>query len=224
MADPREVDEAIDYMIDLYGRQAPSSRLREAWYAEFDESDGRTLLAVIKTACRTEKFMPSLAVIRGLMADKEGAKTGTNEPPPCQDCFKLPGWREMAIQWYTPDGTKQARCLLAACECRLGQVRQAGGQRTWREVWESWRGIRDRLVADGGALVQGFPVKTHRDLPLLEAWHRDTNEILIRHPQRPRSVAVAEIVKDLRARDPHAAHRRRTIANDEIREEGEEYP
>lgn len=224
MADPREVDNAIDYMTDIYGRQAASSRLRSAWYEEFSESDGRLLMEVVKAACRTEKFMPSLAVIAPLLAEREGTKTGTNEPPPCPNCFAMLGWREMAIQWITLDGAHHAKCILAACDCRLGQVRQAGGARPWRDVWDSWRSVRDRLVANGGHVLEGYPVKTHRDMPKLEEWHRETPENLWRYPRHPRSTSVAQIVADAKAKDPYAAPRRRTIEQDEARDDrGGEY-
>jgi hypothetical protein len=225
MADPREIDEVFDALTANYGSPNgwPVPKTRDLWYSELRDYPAEVLMDVASAIMRTpEKYPPKIGTMLGMLA-KVGAKgesVGPTGPRACPDCHALPGLREMAIQWVEPRGKHEARVVVAACECRLGEARKASGATGWRDVWASWQRIRDRLVADGGRVVGG-PWRTHRDMPRLTDAQRFTPEDLERWPRKNHGQAVAHVFAALNGRDQHAYQRARQIERDGERDEWE---
>jgi hypothetical protein len=224
MCSPADVGDALDYLRDIYGRSDawPGRVLRGAWEDAFADVPEAAMMAAIKAAMvESPKFPPTPMTVAALVEVQSGGPAqGPSGPRACPDCWAVPGFREMAIQWVTPAGKHEARVVVAACECRLGEMRKAGGATAWRDLWDAWRGIRDRLVADGGRVVGG-PWRTHRDHPRLTDEQRFTPEDLSRWPRKSHAAAVAGVFAALNGRDEHAYQRARSLERDERRDEWE---
>lgn len=209
MADHRDIDDAMDYLREVYGRSDswPGRMLRGEWETTFTDVPGPAMMVAVKAAMKeSPKFPPTPMVVATLVEGRAGgAVTGTLGPGPCPDCRTLFGYREMAIHWIDPRGDRRALVVLSACECRLGDVRRTAGAEAWRDTWKRWQDGRDRLVRDGGQVVGIY--RTHRDHLTLDDAERYTPEALSRWPAKPRSEAVRGVLAALHAHDEHARER-----------------
>jgi hypothetical protein len=216
-----EVDEVLDWVREIYGRAQdwPARLLRAEWYRTLrDVTLAEGMDTVRKMAKEHQKWPPTpMAVADALSAGGSDAGTGGGLKP-CPDCYAIPGWREMAIRFVLPDGTEHVQERLAACECAAGRVRLESkldtGARvvSWRDLWAEWQAARDRLVADGGHVVGVW--RTHRDMLVIPVKARTIQAV-------ESSGGAAYARAALRGVDERAGMRRRLVAQDALRDEGD---
>ena len=225
MAEPHQVAEVLNHLRGVYSKadnwpNAPGRRAWEEAFANIPEAEMFRALHATLADARFHQFPPTpMAVVAAVTHG--GVAGGPTGPAPCPDCEALPGYREMSIRWEDASGKAHSAVRLAACGCRLGEVRRAAGCISWRALWSKWQGDREILVAKGGRIV-GRPRFTSRDHPLLDSTERRTEQDLDQHPVKARSTAAAFLVAALNGRDEHAGERRRGVEREQERDQWEE--
>jgi len=220
MAEPHQIEEVLTHLNGLYGsRFNPDATKRRAWIEVLGPFDNEDLWAAVRATLADPKcfeWPPTPMQIAANVPKRVGASVRSSIAP-CEDCAALPGYREMSIRFTLPDGRHDARAVLAACECRLGEVRRASGVLPWREQQARWKHAKARLIADGGAYIDG--AITSRKLPLLTSAHRYTDEVRGRGEGKAHSNASAFLFAALRGTDAHAGERAMAVEQDQERDE-----
>jgi hypothetical protein len=220
MAESHDLDEILVHLAGLYGaRFKVDSARTKAWGVVFEAIPGPELWRAVHVTLASpehHEFPPTPMQIAANVSRTAGATIGSHSAP-CPDCAALPGYREMAIRFVLPDGRHDARAVLAACECRLGETRRASGVLPWREQQARWKDAKARLIADGGAYIDG--AITSAKLPMLTSAHRYTDEVRARGEGKAHSNASAFLFAALRGTDAHAGERAMAVEQDRARDE-----
>jgi hypothetical protein len=220
MAEPFQIEEILAHLNGLYGgRFNPDAAKRKAWIEVLgpftnDELWNATRATLADPKCF--EWAPTPMQIAANVPKRVGATVG-GKVGGCPDCAALDGWREMAIRFALPDGRQDARVVLAACGCALGETRRVAGVLPWREQWARWQGIKARLLADGGEIIGA--VYTSERRPLLTDEDRYAPDVLGRLERKPRAAAVALLTEAVRGQDSHAWARERQVERDRERDE-----
>lgn len=220
MAEPHQIEEVLIHLGGLYGnRFNPDAAKRRAWVDVLGAIENEDLWAAVRATLADPKcheWAPTPMQIAANVPKRAGAAVGSSTAP-CPDCAALDGYREMAIRWQLPDGRQDARVVLAACECRLGETRRAAGVLPWREQHARWVAAKERLIADGGTFLGGG--YTSRKRQLLTDEDRYAPDVLARLEKKPRAAAVALLTASVRGVDPSADERRRAVERERERDE-----
>jgi len=220
MAEPHQIEEVLTHLSGLYGgRFSSDGAKRKAWIevlGPFANEDLWTAVRATLADPKCHEWAPTPMQIAANVPKRVGASVGASIAP-CEDCAALPGYREMAIRFKLPDGRMDARVVVAACECRLGEVRRASGVLRWRDQQARWKEAKARLIADGGAYIDG--AITSRTLPMLTSAHRYTDEARGRGEAKAHSTAAAFLFAALRGTDAKAGERARAIERERERDE-----
>jgi hypothetical protein len=121
VADPRTVDQALDYLTDAYSRPPASEATRRIWRDALSEADGPALSRAVKTAAERSRWMPTIAAVLELLATG-GSASGPQHVASCGRCAS--GLRELSV--WRDDGTDprgySVRTGLVRCDCPAGHV------------------------------------------------------------------------------------------------------
>ena len=212
MADPREIDIALDYLTDAYGRQGANARQRSIWHDAFREADGGELFEAVQRLCRTKKYPPTIADVSEALAERQVAA----QPAQAATCGRCAdGLREVAVHRRderAPDGVR-ITVGVVRCECPRGATVDSGPERRAR-------------VPD----LRGQVAYLETD-PTVLAWFVDPTAAQRRNLEhaapQARSAAIAHVRGVVFGSDPESRHsasqRARTLAHDRMREaSGEE--
>jgi hypothetical protein len=219
MGSPHQFDEVIKHLRALYGRFDPDAAALKAWRTMLEPLSDDAMWKGVHDSLADPKChqWPPTPMMIVANAPKQAGATGGSSIAPCANCAALDGWREMAIRFVLPDGRQDARVVLAACGCALGETRRVAGVLPWREQWARWQGIKARLLADGGEIIGA--VYTSERRPLLTDEDRYAPDVLGRLERKPRAAAVALLTEAVRGQDSHAWARERQVERERERDE-----
>lgn len=213
MANPNDVDRALDYIADAFQRQPATPGTRRIWHDTFADTDAEALMAATKKACRLSKYAPTMAVIAEAVAAVDTNTAG----PSARSCGRCAdGLREMAVHRRDPTEPSGVRITVGVvrCDCPRGHVID-------QQPGHGCDSRRTARIPD----LRGQIDHVQRD-PSVLAWFLDPSAAERRNLDEPapapRSAAIAHVRGVVLGSDPetrqNASQRARTVAADRMRE------